>query len=158
MKIPTSSAGRAYPKSSSDGFMGRGETRTKAGSTTGEKLGPQLVRDPRFYNPETWVVGTEWTVGFGKAVGVPATNSAITQLEAYYLEAGETYRVEIEMVANAGAVTVEFTSGTDTVSSPQSGDNSFTLVAQTGNNAIAIRKAIDFDGEITYLSVRKVTT
>ena len=153
-KIPVSRAGRAYSKSSSDGFMAGGNG-GKAGAALGEKLGRELVEDPKFYDPSRWTIGAEWTIGFGKAVGVPATSSAITQ-PTILLEEGEKYRVEVEVAANAGTVEVQFTSGTQVDGGPISEDSSFTMMAATGNENIAIRKAIDFDGEVTRLSVRKI--
>ena len=154
--VPTASKGRAYSKSSTDGFMGGSTASNPKRGSSDRPLGPELVAQGDFYSDTRWIVGAEWTIGFGRATGVPATSSAITQ-PTDKLVSGDSYQVKIEVVANAGTVQVQFTGGTQVDSaSLGTGVYTFDQVAGAGNANIAIRKDITFDGYVEYVSVRHV--
>ncbi len=152
MRVPVSKRGKSHGSSSlgrpSKGVGGKG-------SSSDVKLGRELSRDTNFYSPLIWVIGPDWTLGFGKATGVPAAESSVTQPNEL-LVPGDNYQVTIEMTASAGTVKVQFTSGTQVDGPPVSSNSTFVMTAAAGNGNIAIRKSIDFDGEITFLSVRKI--
>ncbi len=157
MKVPTARKGKAYPKRSTDGFMGAQAAGRKMGSTSDVKLGQQLVKDSEFYDPTVWTAGAGWTVGNGVAIAVPAALTAVSQATHLFKDATD-YQVELEMTANAGTVTIDFTGGVPAASAGQSADNVFTLQSGTGNTGIAITKDAAFDGSIFKLVIREIIT
>lgn len=157
-KVPTASRGKAYPKSSTDGFMSRGSGQMSMAHGDVAPKSANRVIDGSFDAAAAWTIGTDWSIAASLATGVPIAVSAVSQAALWLIPAND-YEVTVVITrADAGAVTVDFTGGTPVASAPLNSVGSFTfnMTADTGNDTVAITKDATFNGDIDSISVREL--
>lgn len=104
--------------------------------------------NPGFDSDTVWTKGTGYTIGSGKATGVPGTASSIT--EALPPEAGAQYRFAVDVTHRAGSVAARFSGGGGVTGTPMSttGRLRDTITGVAGNTVSGFRKDEFFDGDL----------
>lgn len=122
---------------------------TTIGHVDGDGTRTNLLADPGFDDAGAWTADAGWAVSAGVAQHTPGTADAIGQ--ALSLTAAATYRYALTVSGrSAGSVTPQLTGGSTQSGPAISADGQATgsIVAATGNTAVAYAADSDFDGAI----------
>jgi hypothetical protein len=109
-----------------------------------------------------WATGTGWSIGSGVATKIPGTAANLSQSISHVFEAGRTYRLTFDVVANAGTVKFRINCG-DPLAVIDVGDAS-AAISQSGSYSrifrcpdepsdIVFQADSSFDGTIDNVSV-----
>lgn len=134
-------------------------TRAITESGVGGGGNPELFPAGTFDDAGLWTLAAGWTVTGGEGVGTATTANLTAAISG--LVAGETYDIEITVAAyTAGTFRLRFFGGTtaDMVGAPvYSAAGTFTgsIVANSGNNVVALDGVSAFTGRISLVSVKK---
>lgn len=124
--------------------------------------GSELVTNGSFAAGSDWTLGLGWSYGANKAVHTPgvSTDTEISQLVA--INANSSYLVTFDAVVTAGTVELEtdFAGENEHNPAPTTGAYSFTVLsgASVGGDVVLFNASDDFDGSITNVSVKEITS
>lgn len=130
---------------------------TKAAKKGGPAYGPELNGDPSFDSAAYWTaIGTGWAVASGMATGTAVTGSVSKTLGS--ISAGQTYRLSFTVTGRSTGSVRAFVGTTPAYTAAQSANGSYSFnVVATAGGSFGINSADGFTGNVTDLSVKRVT-